>query len=485
MSLTITKDSGNYGALFPLKAFAKGDIKVLTGQIAFDDSYPTNGESMDLSAHFKSLKAVVFEPRAGYLFDYDHANKKVKVYTPVKIQAAHAHAVALDGGVSAAEAAHTHNAGAITMGGNTAAGASHNHAFTGAAQAPALIPEEAVTVTAHVGTLAFVPLYIMAVQVTAGSVTGAFSVIPVGETPLTKQVAVNFTTGAMTFRGTDAVTAVKVTYIPKRGSGYLSAVTVDGGVTAAALKSNLAARAGLIQYVWDDTDGVLMNLEQPGTAPSATHYCMVDINDAGNSSITGHADDESNALKVTYVPFSQIPPGCFIDDADITLNSEAWNFTGDPATNGYNNLVVPGFGVNVIGETGGAARAAAVWQGPSGTAANGVATWNPATNAILTNQDTAMTIASIPWMILSPLFLTPAVPAGANAAESTHTHAATGLTASGAATGAGSSHTHGPGTLADTASGTGGAIAAAAAAEVANETNLSALDAVRFIAWGY
>ncbi|MCE5336822.1 MAG: hypothetical protein LLG06_19770 [Desulfobacteraceae bacterium] len=313
----------------------------------------------------------------------------------------------------------------------TGAGDSHNHAFTGTAQAPMLKCEEAVTVTTNAGTLAHVPLYIIAVQVTAGDVTGAFSVIPTGETPATKQVAVTFTTGAMAFKATDNVSSVKVTYIPKRGSGFLSSVTVDEAVTAAAAKANLAARAGLVQYVWDDTDGVLVDFEQPGTAPSATHFCTVDINDTGNSSIDSHADDEANALKVTYVPFTQLPPGCFIDDTDITLSSEVWNFTGDPLVNGYNNLVVPGFGVQAIGETGAAARAAAVWQGPSGTAANGVATWNPATNAIATDNTTAITILSIPWMILSPLFLTPTTPAGSNAAESTHIHAITATTSYG------------------------------------------------------
>lgn len=305
----------------------------------------------------------------------------------------------------------------------SAAGASHNHVFTGTAEPPALVVEEAVTVTTNVGTLAHVPLYIVAVQATAGSTTGAFSVIPTGETPLTKQVAVTFTTGAMTFLSTDAVTAAKVTYIPKRGSGYLSTVTVDESRTASASKVNLVARAGLVQYVWDDTDGVLVNLEQPGTAPSATHYCTVDILDTADTSIDSHADDAGNTLKVTYVPFTQIPPGCFVDDTDITLSSEAWNFTGDPGVAGYNNLVVPGFGVNAIGETGAAARAAAIWEGPTGTAGALVATWNPATNSLLTNNDTAITILSMPWMILDQLQLTPKTPAGSNAAEATHTHA--------------------------------------------------------------
>lgn len=388
-------------------------------------------------------------PGAGeFAIDWFSGTNRGVPTTPTGAGASHDHALS---GATAAGASHDHALSGSTAAGSshdhalsgaTAAGSAHTHTFTGTAQAPAIVVEEAVTVTTHVGTLAHVPLYIVAVQVTAGSTTGAFSVIPTGETPLTKQVAVTFTSGVLTFLDTDAVTACKVTYIPKRGSGYLSAVTVDEVIAASDSKTNLAARAGLVQYVWDDTDGVIVALEQPGTAPSATHFCTVDINDSANTSVDSHADDATNSLKVTYVPYTQLPPGCFIDDTDITLSSEAWNFTGDPGVAGYNNLIVPGFGVNVIGETGAAARAPAIWEGPSGTAAEAVATWNPATNSILTNNDTAITILSMPWMILSPLFLTPATPAGTNANESAHTHDVGTLDAA-----AENAHTHAVGTL--------------------------------------
>ncbi len=268
------------------------------------------------------------------------------------------------------------------------------------AQPPPIVVEEAVTVASNAGKLAYAPLYIVAIQVTAGSTTGAFKVIPTGETPLTTQCAVTFPTGALTFLGTDAVTAAKVTYIPKRGGGYLSSVTVDETITASATPVSLAARAGLIQYVWDDTDGVLATLEPSGEQPSATHKAVVDINNSSATKIDSHADDATNTLKVTYVPYSQLPPGTFIDDTDITLSSEVWNFTGDPTVLGYNKLVVPGSGCVLVGETGAAANQEAVWQGPSGTAANNVAVWNPATNSIVTNQDTAMATTAISWMIL-------------------------------------------------------------------------------------
>jgi hypothetical protein len=85
MALTVAKDSGNYGALFTPKIYAKGDIKFLTGKISFDNSYPTGGEALDLSAHFDTLLGVMIENKAGYSFEYDYTNKKVKAFVPVGV----------------------------------------------------------------------------------------------------------------------------------------------------------------------------------------------------------------------------------------------------------------------------------------------------------------------------------------------------------------------------------------------------------------
>jgi hypothetical protein len=79
MALTIIADSGNYGALFTPQVYGKGQIKFLTGQIDFDNSYPTGGEDMDLTKYFKNLLGVLFESKSGYVFEYDYTAKKVKV----------------------------------------------------------------------------------------------------------------------------------------------------------------------------------------------------------------------------------------------------------------------------------------------------------------------------------------------------------------------------------------------------------------------
>jgi len=55
--------------------------KIVTGKLSFSSSYPTNGEPCDMSKVFPTdLHMVIIEPKAGYLFFYDYANKKVKAY---------------------------------------------------------------------------------------------------------------------------------------------------------------------------------------------------------------------------------------------------------------------------------------------------------------------------------------------------------------------------------------------------------------------
>jgi len=70
-------DSNNYGAIFTPKIYASGNLKFLTGQFDFSDEYPVAGEDMDLSDFFKVVLGVIFESKAGYVFEYDYTNKKV------------------------------------------------------------------------------------------------------------------------------------------------------------------------------------------------------------------------------------------------------------------------------------------------------------------------------------------------------------------------------------------------------------------------
>ena len=317
-------------------------------EIALDSSYPQDGESVTPRMNnVRHVNLHVDSPDAGWIFRYDRTNNKIKAY---------------------------------------------RHSLP-------LIVEEVVTVASNAGQLNHKPLYIVGLESTAGSTTGNFFVIPTGETPITTQCAVTFTSGVLTFLSTDAVTEAKVTYIPQHESGALSSATlvVDEVVVAAAAKTELANRAIAIQYVWDNTDNILCVPEPVGEAPTATHNCVVDItNGTPATDLDAHADDEANSLKVTYLKYASFPPDLAIGDADITLSSEVYDFGNNAA---YKSLVVPGFGIHIVGEET-ATNVVAVLGGPGVTAAEDVAKWDPKINTLTTAQTGTMTTTAIPWLVL-------------------------------------------------------------------------------------
>jgi len=62
------------------------NVGIVTGKISFDSSYPTGGESLDLTDRLRTVLAVFIENKSGYIFEYDYTNKKVKAYYPTKSQ---------------------------------------------------------------------------------------------------------------------------------------------------------------------------------------------------------------------------------------------------------------------------------------------------------------------------------------------------------------------------------------------------------------
>ena len=84
---------------------------VRIGTIAFDTSYPTNGESLTATdVNLSVMRNVQVQTTSGYLFEYDLTNSKVKAYYASGSPAVANAAVTLDTGASGAEAAHTHPA---------------------------------------------------------------------------------------------------------------------------------------------------------------------------------------------------------------------------------------------------------------------------------------------------------------------------------------------------------------------------------------
>lgn len=74
--------------------------------------------------------------------------------------------------------------------------------------------EETVTVTTNVGVLANRAMAILAISATAGSTTGLITPQSATATVVTKGASVATDQKTLTFFGSDAVTAAKVTYIP-------------------------------------------------------------------------------------------------------------------------------------------------------------------------------------------------------------------------------------------------------------------------------
>jgi len=76
MALTVVYDPGNS----VVDKCGLG-VKMISGTIAFDSSYDSGGEALDLSYFFPTKVFIVIIPSvAGYVFQYDYTNKKVLVF---------------------------------------------------------------------------------------------------------------------------------------------------------------------------------------------------------------------------------------------------------------------------------------------------------------------------------------------------------------------------------------------------------------------
>lgn len=84
MAISIAFDVGTGaggGRRAPVYANSKKPLHLVTGTIAFDNSYPTGGESLaSVVAKFATLHGIVIQARNGYTFDYDYSANKVKVF---------------------------------------------------------------------------------------------------------------------------------------------------------------------------------------------------------------------------------------------------------------------------------------------------------------------------------------------------------------------------------------------------------------------
>lgn len=278
-----------------------------------------------------------------------------------------------------------------------------------------MVIEEVVTVASNLGTLANVPAYILAVQATAGSVTGAFKTIPTGATPLTKQVAVTFPTGGLTFLGTDAVTAAKVTYIPMGIGPFIPAnQVIDELVTLNSSGVNLANQASLVQYVYDALD---VSNPRPAiinaAGSPATHQIAINLDNSTNTTLTSNAAQSGHAgAKVTYWKRSAFgAPLGYTAQANIAVSSNAIKLS---TVLGIYGIFVPCFGEVLVGLTAGPAFVEEVMEGPSGSVAANVAVYNPALQKLSFNAGDSLANIEAAFISFAAEFNAnlPEIPAG-------------------------------------------------------------------------
>jgi len=54
---------------------------IRVGTIAFDSSYPTNGEALAASdLNLRGIAFLLVSPKSGYVFEYDYSGNKLKAY---------------------------------------------------------------------------------------------------------------------------------------------------------------------------------------------------------------------------------------------------------------------------------------------------------------------------------------------------------------------------------------------------------------------
>lgn len=337
------------------KSDSIGRRKITVTDVTFDSSYAKNGESFGGSTlNVAAAKVIGVQPiggnaaAAGYKFHYVTSTQKLQALKPC----------------------------------------------------PSLIVEESVTVSSDAATLQRIPAYILGIEVTAGSVTGAFRSIPTGQTPTTTQVAVTFTTGAMAFLAADAVTAARVTYIPLGVGPFIEANrVVDEAVTLATAGVNLANRAALIQHVYNSTAtgaNRLPAIQPVGESPSSNQIA-IDIVNSGNTKITPNSAQDTNSAKVTYWKYSALSNYGWTDQADIAVSSNAVVF-GEVLD--LSGIFIPAFGEVVVGETGASANLQARLIGPSGSVGSNVAVFDPAKNTLSLNSGDSYSTIEMPYIVL-------------------------------------------------------------------------------------
>jgi hypothetical protein len=287
-----------------------------------------------------------------------------------------------------------------------------------------LVIEEAVTIPASgIGRLANVPAYIMAAESRTGSVTGGFTIVPVGSTVSTTQVAVDFTTGIVTTFTTDAVTKLLVTYIPMGSGPFVPAnqvidelVTLPNGSTV-----NLANQANLVQYVYESTTLKIALPIIGSTNSPAAGQIQIQLANSTNTTITDNSAQNNKVAKVTYWKASAFGAAFgFVDRTSTNTSTNVINYSSAMAAGTLNGTLLNAYGVHHAAYATNT-DVPSVAIGPTGTAATATPVLNPITNRITFVGSDSITRESIAYILLNAMNLgtnnggtRPQVPTGTN-----------------------------------------------------------------------
>jgi len=292
------------------KIISLGSRRKLIADVDFDSSYAWGGESFDYTAKgFTRVDSVRIEPKDGISFEYDYTNKKIKAFVP----------------------------------------------------APPIVFEEVVTVTNNVGYLKYPAAHIEYVSDGADP----FMVIPGGLTPVAKSVAVDMgfdlTTGvltkgqrcSLTFKSTDSVTKVYVSYITqawKEVTDNMVQACMTSGVRTYG-HANLAFTAGTPDIValgedfvalqsvcWNDAGTIkpMSPLKDDAGVTNGRTEFVADFRKATTfGELAFHQTDAVDTSgDVVYVNYIRDPGSGFLHDrftnADIDDSSDTITFTGFP-----------------------------------------------------------------------------------------------------------------------------------------------------------
>ena len=282
---------------------------------------------------------------------------------------------------------------------------------------PQLIVDEVVVMTTDAGTLAYPPAYIVAIveddKADPAVLGQVYDIVPIAETPVNNvSVAVNFLTAAVTNASADAPPALRITYLQQRPGTFFSLenLVIDEVVDPSATPVNLAFAAAAIQYVYGTPDTLQCAYDTPGDQPDSGSV-VVDIDDTNGGTTLDFNAAEFNVgtevMAVTYLKQAGLGASVeLLNDSDRTLNSEAMIWTSQTGQGGPfsdNAIGVPGLGVKFIGEqtSGDTQNRSTITNHADGTSDN-VTSWNPRTNTLQANGDTAVTSSNIHWLKVYP-----------------------------------------------------------------------------------